>query len=119
MKGSCEFYLAAMYEDKNGYLVTGPSTSPENGYKRGLNVDEGTTMELQIIHDLFTNTIAACKTLNMDEAFRTKLEKARAKIRPMKIGKACKIRYGLKLIEIFPEPGKTIILNGDLAAQKN
>ena len=76
MKGSCEFYLAAMYEDKNGYLVTGPSTSPENGYKRGLNVDEGTTMELQIIHDLFTNAIAACKTLNMDEAFRTKLEKA-------------------------------------------
>ena len=88
MKGSCEFYLAAMITDKNGYLVTSPSTSPENGWGRGLNIDEGTTMELQIIHDLFTNTIGACKTLDIDKDFQTKLETARVKIRPMKIGKA-------------------------------
>jgi len=88
MKGSCEFYLGAMVEDKNGYLVTSPSTSPENSWGRGLNVDEGSTIELQIINDLFTNTIAACKTLNIDNDFRAKLETARAKIRPMKIGKA-------------------------------
>jgi alpha-L-fucosidase 2 len=88
MKGSCEFYLNALIEDKNGFLVTSPSTSPENAYKNDLNVVEGSTMELQIIFDLFTNTIAACKTLGTDVSFRTKLETARAKIRPMQIGKA-------------------------------
>jgi alpha-L-fucosidase 2 len=87
MKGSCEFYLNALIEDKNGFLVTSPSTSPENAYKNGLNVDEGSTIELQIISDLFTNTIAAAKTLGTDDSFRAKLESARAKIRPMQIGK--------------------------------
>ena len=34
-------------------------------------------------------------------------------------GKTCKIRYGSKLIELFPEPGKTVVLNGDFVEQKN
>lgn len=87
MKQACEFYLAAMIENKDGFLVTSPSTSPENGYKQGLNVCEGGTMELQIIRDLYTNTIAAARTLNVDEKFIFILEGAKAKILPMKIGK--------------------------------
>jgi alpha-L-fucosidase 2 len=88
MKQACEFYLFSMIENKEGYLVTSPSTSPENGYKQGLNVCEGGTMELQIVRDLYTNTIAAARTLNTDEEFIFKLEAAKAKILPMKIGKA-------------------------------
>jgi len=34
-------------------------------------------------------------------------------------GKACKIRYGSKLVELFLEPGKSVVLNEELAAQKN
>jgi hypothetical protein len=34
-------------------------------------------------------------------------------------GKACKVRYGSKLIELSLEPGKTVVLNGDLVAWKN
>ncbi|MDO9339281.1 MAG: hypothetical protein Q7T72_01990 [Bacteroidales bacterium] len=34
-------------------------------------------------------------------------------------GNICKIRYGSKLIELSVEPGNSVILNGDLIAQKN
>ncbi len=33
MKGSAEFLLAWLVEDKNGFLVTNPGTSPENTFK--------------------------------------------------------------------------------------
>jgi alpha-L-fucosidase 2 len=77
-----------MVSDKNGYLVTSPSTSPENNWKKGINVCEGSTIELQIINDLYINTIAACKVLKVDNDFRKKLEAAKDKIRPMQIGSA-------------------------------
>jgi len=92
MKEACEFYLATMVPDEKGFLITSPSVSPENSFKtdagvRG-SVTEGTAVEREVIWDMFTNTIQACKTLNTDGEFRAKLEAAKAKIRPLEIGKA-------------------------------
>jgi len=88
MKKACEFYLSAMIEDKNGFLITSPTISPENEWQKGLNVCEGAAMEREIIWDLFTNTILATKVLNTDNEFSDRLEKAKAKILPLQIGKA-------------------------------
>jgi alpha-L-fucosidase 2 len=92
MKGACQFYLATMVPDAKGFLITSPSVSPENSFKTNDGVrasaTEGTAVEREVIWDLFTNTIQACKTLKTDDDFRAQLEAAKAKIRPLEIGKA-------------------------------
>ncbi|HMI02818.1 MAG TPA: glycoside hydrolase N-terminal domain-containing protein [Pedobacter sp.] len=92
LKGAAEFYMATMIEDKSGYLVTSPSTSPENNFttNSGIksNVTEGATMERAIVWDLFNNVIHSCAELNLDIDFQQKVIKARNQIRPLQIGRA-------------------------------
>ncbi|KAF2514573.1 glycoside hydrolase family 95 protein [Flavobacterium foetidum] len=91
MKGAAEFCLDWMITDKNGNLITSPSTSPENQYKLadgfvGATLYGGTA-DLAMIRECFDKTIKASKVLNTDAAFRDKLEKALAKLHPYQIGK--------------------------------
>ena len=91
MKGAAEACLAMLLPDGNGKLVTSPSTSPENRFR----TDEGqagftcagTAVERQIICELFQNTIMAARTLGLDSEFRSRLETAKAAIRPPEIGR--------------------------------
>ena len=91
MKGAAEFMLGWLVEDKKGNLVTSPSTSPENRFKlpdgTTTDVSVASTMDMSIIWDLFSNCIEISQILNEDADFREKLEKARKKLYPMKIGK--------------------------------
>ncbi|ACU04899.1 glycoside hydrolase family 95 protein [Pedobacter heparinus] len=93
MKGAAEFMLKWLVkDDKTEYLVTNPSTSPENIFKiegKEYEVSKATTMDMGIIKELFTDCIAASKILDMDADFRVELEKAKAKLYPFNIG-----RYG-------------------------
>lgn len=90
MKGAAEFCLDWLVE-KDGVLVTAPSTSPENvyihpaGYKGTVTI--ASAMDMQIIWDLFTNLVEAAKVLNIDTDFARLLEEKMAKLNPMKIGK--------------------------------
>lgn len=90
MKGAALFSLDWLIEDKNGYLVTAPSTSPEHKFKdkdgKLQAVSVATTMDMSIIWDLFTNVIDASKVLNTDEAFRETLIEKRRKLFPLQIG---------------------------------
>lgn len=90
MKGAAEFTLDWLVEDKNGYLVTAPSTSPENLFKDSKGQEQGvsiaTTMDMSIIRDLFSNVIAASEKLGIDKAFRDTLESKRGKLFPLRIG---------------------------------
>lgn len=75
--------------EKDGYLVTAPSTSPENEFKiNGKNyaVTTAATMDMSICWDLFTNLIEATKVLNIDDQFRKELIDKRAKLFPLRIG---------------------------------
>lgn len=75
--------------EKEGYLVTAPSTSPENEFKiNGKNyaVTTAATMDMSICWDLFTNLIEATKVLNIDDQFRKELIDKRAKLFPLRIG---------------------------------
>ncbi|MBJ2126763.1 glycoside hydrolase N-terminal domain-containing protein [Flavobacterium sp. IB48] len=90
MKGAAEFSLEWLQKNKNGYLVTMPSTSPENifyydGKKKG-TVTTASTMDIGIIKDLFENTIEASKILNTDVDFRKTVSKAEEQLLPFQIG---------------------------------
>ncbi|PWK79569.1 alpha-L-fucosidase 2 [Mucilaginibacter oryzae] len=91
LKGAAQFYLATLIRDKNGYLVTSPSTSPENNFITDKSVKsdvtEGATMEKSIIWDLFTNVAQASSELNIDADFRKAVVASRNQLSPLRIGK--------------------------------
>ena len=100
MKGAAEFFLSdgVLVKDKEGYLITSPSISPEHSHggankdglssnRSGASVCAGPTMDGQILRDLFANCIAAAEILDIDEDFRAQVAKTRARLAPMKIGR--------------------------------
>ena len=85
------FFVDYLTKDpKTGYLVSGPSSSPENKFiaKNGdtSNITMGPTMDMEIIWDLFTNTIEASKILDTDSKFRNQLANLRSQLSPLRIG---------------------------------
>lgn len=89
IKGAAQFYIDFLVEDpKNKWLVVSPSISPENSPKsfEGASIDAGTTMDNQIVFDIFSTTIRAAEALNTDAAFIEKLKKTRNRLAPMHIG---------------------------------
>jgi alpha-L-fucosidase 2 len=84
MKEAALFFVDYLVEDPRsdkGWLISGPSNSPELG---GLVM--GPTMDHQIIRDLFANVIAASEILGVDENLRKTLIEKRNRIAPMQIG---------------------------------
>jgi alpha-L-fucosidase 2 len=91
MKGAATFLLDFLVVDKNGYLVTAPSFSPENDYfdDKGnkANTSIATTMDMSIIRDHFSNCIEAASALGIDAPFKNLLKTKLAKLFPLQIGK--------------------------------
>jgi alpha-L-fucosidase 2 len=96
MKGAAEFIMDFLVEAPRGTayagkLVTNPSYSPENSFilpdDTRSEFTYGATMDLQIIHDLLTNCINACKELNIEKDFMKKCEQTRARIPATRISK--------------------------------
>ena len=78
MKGSAQFFSDMLVEDpRSGYLVTAPTTSPENSFLmpdgRKANVVAGSTMDNQIVRELFRNTARAAELLDCDKSFADSL----------------------------------------------
>lgn len=90
MKGAAEFFVDFMVpEPGHGWLVAVPSNSPENAFMhdRGeVTVCEGTTMDNQMISELFSNVIAASEILERDADFADTLAVMKTKMAPMQIG---------------------------------
>lgn len=87
LKGASEFFLDTLQEDPNRkWLVTNPSISPENGHPFGAAVCAGPAMDMQILRDLFANTIKAAELLGVDESLRQQLDAARQRLAPNQIG---------------------------------
>jgi alpha-L-fucosidase 2 len=77
------FFVDALVEHPDkGWLITGPSNSPEQG---GLVM--GPTMDHQIVRGLFGAVIAASRILNTDAELREKLLDMRKRIAPNQVGK--------------------------------
>jgi len=90
MKGASQFLLRWLIQDpKSGYLVTNPSTSPENTVKingKEYQLSMASTMDMSIIRELFTATIKASEILKCDSGLRTELKQAKEKLYPYHIG---------------------------------
>ena len=133
MKGASQFFLSWMITDKNGNLITSPSTSPENQYVTpdgfvGATIYGGTA-DLAMIRECFDKTIKASKILNIDADFRAKLETALSKLHPYQIGKKGNLqewyydwndldprhRHQTQLFGLFPGNHITPLKTPDLA----
>ncbi|MCO5945440.1 glycoside hydrolase family 95 protein [Mucilaginibacter flavidus] len=107
MKGAAQFCEDWLVPDKDGYLVTAPSVSPENAFfddkGKKASVSIATTMDMSIIRDLFANVIAAANELGDDKAFRDTIIAKQAKLYPFHIGKKGNLQEWYKDWE-DPEP---------------
>jgi alpha-L-fucosidase 2 len=96
MKGAAEFFLDTLVEEpKHHWLVTNPSLSPENQHPFGAAVCAGPTMDMQILRDLFSNTLRAAQVLGVDADFSQQLAAARARLAPNQVGKAGQLQEWL------------------------
>ncbi len=90
LKGAAQFYADFLVEHpKYHWLVVSPSTSPENAPQAhgGSSVDAGTTMDNQIVFDVFSTAIRAAELLKKDADFVALLKEKRRQLPPMHIGK--------------------------------
>ncbi|HNT87526.1 MAG TPA: glycoside hydrolase family 95 protein [Candidatus Hydrogenedentes bacterium] len=109
MKGAALFLLDFLVEDPQGRLVTNPSHSPENTFLKPDGTKSmftyGATMDLLIIHDLFTNCIEAAAILDTDAEFRATLQDALARLAPLQISpKTGRLQEWIEDYD-EPEPG--------------
>ena len=91
LKGCAEFYVDALMEEpRHGWLVTGPSNSPENRFRlpdgRTTSVCLGPTIDMQQLRELFGNCAEAARILGVDPEFRQELLTRRARLAPNQIG---------------------------------
>lgn len=87
LKGSAAFYSSMLIKDpETGWLVTAPSSSPENSFYlsngKTASICMGPTIDNQIIRELFGNVITAGKILGVDAAFRKELEEKLKQVPP-------------------------------------
>ena len=92
LKSCAEFFQDYMVEDPNtGYLVTGPSISPENGFRtadgKHFSASMMPTLDRAIVEQIYTACIEGSKILGVDKKFRTQLEKDIKRLPPMTVDK--------------------------------
>ena len=100
LKSCAEFFMDYMVEDPNtGYLVTGPSISPENGFKmedgRGFSASMMPTLDRAVVYQIYTACIESSKLLNVDKKMRKQLEADIKRLPPISIGKDGQIKEWL------------------------
>src|SRR5207249_3573486 len=100
--------MAGFYGAKDKWLVTAPSSSPENTFYapngKPYSICMGPSMDLEIIWDLFFHTCEAAKILDKDPEFQLQLECAKKKLAPLQIGKYGQLQEWLEDFEEV-EPG--------------
>lgn len=87
LKGAAQFYNSMLISDaKTGWLVTSPSSSPENSFYlpdgTHASICAGPTIDNQIIRELFNNVITASKVLGTDATFSKTLAAKVKKLPP-------------------------------------
>ena len=104
MAGAAAFFLDTLVEHPDkGWLVTCPSSSPENfpackGNESyfdedlkhpmpGTTICAGPTMDMQVLRDLFSHCIAAAEVLGVDAELHARWADARDRLAPMQVGR--------------------------------
>ena len=103
LRGAAEFFLDFLVpHPRYGWLVTNPSTSPENfpagpaavkffdeitTFMTGTSIAAGSTIDMQILSELFAETARASEILGLDPDFKRRVLEARSRLAPMRIGR--------------------------------
>ena len=97
LKEAANFFQSLLIKDpKTGYWVTAPSNSPENAYimpqlkdgkKQIGNTCIAPTMDMQIVRELFSNTLQAAKILGVDSELYSQWQEIITHTVPNRIGK--------------------------------
>jgi len=92
LKEAALFFNSYLVEHpEKGYLVSGPSVSPENKYFSAdgkiFSEGMGTVCDAVLIRDLFNCCIEASTVLGVDKEFRKVLEENVKRLQPLMIGK--------------------------------
>ena len=134
LKGNALFLLDYMVEHpENGYLMTGPSTSPENSFRHNgweLSLSMMPACDRQLAYEAFTSCIEAADILGIDRALSDSLRTAVSKLPPIMIGKNGAIqewfedfeeahpnhRHTSHLLALYPYAQITLDKTPDLAA---
>lgn len=103
LKEAAEFFLDYMtIHPKYGWLVTGPSNSPENSFypadssEGAQQLSMGSTMDQVLVQDLFEFCLKSAVLLDTDVELQLKLEEAIAKLPPLQIGKRGQLQEWLE-----------------------
>jgi len=91
MLGSACFYLDWLVKDPaNGELVSGPATSPENSFVAPdgsvAQMSMGPSHDQEVIHEIFTNVLAAAAVLGDSDPLLPKIEAALKELAQPRIG---------------------------------
>lgn len=119
---AAEFFLVYMVQHpKYGWLVTGPSVSPENAFRTpaGGTCSEsmGPTCDRVLVHALFSICLESQALLSVDATLGKRIEQAQKKLPPLQIGKYGQLqewledyeeaipnhRHTTHLIALYPE----------------
>ena len=89
MRGSAIFLLDYLTPDRDGKLVTCPSTSPENSFftpdDMEAAVSAASTMDIWLTRNLFRHCITASEILGLDEELRARLTSTLAMLREPRV----------------------------------
>lgn len=89
MKGAVSFFLDYIFENEEGYLVGGPSISPENSFVFDgeiLQISNGCTYEILMIRELFEKYCQVCEILKKTERIK-EVKEALQRLLPYRISK--------------------------------
>lgn len=90
LKGNARFLLDYMVEDPStGYLLTGPSISPENSFLhqgRELCASMMPTVDRVLAYEIFNSCLQATQILGTDALFADSLRQALKQLPPLRIG---------------------------------
>lgn len=85
LKGAAEFALSVLV-DKDGELITSPSTSPENLYLTDSGFAGATlyggTADISMIRECLADAVSASRELGVDSEFAARAEDALSRLRP-------------------------------------
>lgn len=90
LKETAQFFVDYMVEDpKTGYLLSGPSISPENGFRgadgRGYSLSMMPTIDRAVIYDIYNACIQSAKILGIDDDFCRRLQRDIKKLPPLRL----------------------------------
>ncbi|MBQ8958502.1 MAG: glycoside hydrolase family 95 protein [Bacteroidales bacterium] len=101
LKEAAVFFLDAMIEEpEHGWLVTAPTTSPENSFylndSTPVSVCMGSTMDVQIVSELYDAVCQSAGILGIDGSFIDSLQSAKSHFPPMQVSEHGYLQEWLK-----------------------